>query len=407
MKLQARPYQLDAINWLKTNRRGILTDVPGLGKTLQASEAATRPVMVICPTYLVGQWEEFLVEQYPEDKVVACTGTKAERLKLLATKADWHIINIEMLRTFPMPVVKTIIIDEAHRVKGHNSIQAIAAQRYAEGATYVYLLTATPTKREVDDWYMLLRIVAPRVFTSYWAFVDTHCNVKHEEFRDRIQGAKYPKLFERMLRKYTLGRTYANVGIQVPPLIETTVPIRPGKEFYKIYNKLRKQYTLEDIQIESPMEVYSLLRQMTMSFEKLDAVTQLVEDNGPAVIFCWYRNSAQLIGEHLGIPIITGEMNADERRKVAKAAQASIAVTIASLSEGIDLTQYRNIIFAEEDYTPGSTYQAVCRVRRPSDNLDPVRVYYPIVLGTIDSVVRRAVQVRKSSIREIIKEALR
>lgn len=405
-KLEPRPYQADAIKWLQQHKRGLLMDVPGLGKTIQASEAAQRPVLVACPTYLVRQWVEFLGEQYPVDKVIAVEGTRLERFKALKEHADWHIINIEMFRSYPLPVKRTLIIDEAHHVKGHTSIQARVAQKYAEGCPYVFLLTATPVKREIDDWYMLLRIVAPKSFSSYWSFVNTYCNLSNDGFRDKISGPKYPALFQRMISKYTLGRTYQQVGQQVPPLIETTVPICPGKEFYKIYNKLRRQYTIEDIQLSTALEVYRILRMVTMT-EKLDAIKNLVDDNGPAVVFSWYRDSAESVGKALNCPVITGEMDASIRRKVAYEAPHSISVTIASLSEGIDLTKYRHVIFAEEDYTPGSTYQAVCRVRRPGSNLDPVKVNYLVVLGTIDSAVRRAVQARRSSIREIIKDALR
>src|SRR5690242_2397775 len=64
--LKPREYQIDGINFLKNNKRAILADAPGLGKTFQSCEAAVLPALVTCPLTLVQQWAEFIVDQYPD-----------------------------------------------------------------------------------------------------------------------------------------------------------------------------------------------------------------------------------------------------------------------------------------------------------------------------------------------------
>jgi SNF2 family DNA or RNA helicase len=60
-----RAYQVQGIEFLRQQKRAILGDAPGLGKTFQATEAAELPCVISCPLPLVDQWKEFLEDQYP------------------------------------------------------------------------------------------------------------------------------------------------------------------------------------------------------------------------------------------------------------------------------------------------------------------------------------------------------
>ena len=96
--LTLRPYQEKGVEFLKTRRRAMLRDAPGLGKTIQALRAAEIPVLISCPTYAMQQWADVIRSEYPSHKVVQAVGTRQEREKALKSKYDWLIVNHEMFQ---------------------------------------------------------------------------------------------------------------------------------------------------------------------------------------------------------------------------------------------------------------------------------------------------------------------
>jgi len=406
-KLVPRPYQEQGIAFLSRLKRGMLADAPGLGKTLQASGAAVKPVLVTAPTYLVEQWANFIAEQYPEDRVSLAIGTRAKRTKALDTPADWFIINHQMLRSYDMPKVETFIIDESHHFKSHRAEMSIDALCVAIQVPRVYLLTATPVVREPDDLFMQLRLIDPLRFTSYDKFVDAYCNVIWGPFARMIVGLKPNTNFKDIIRLYVLGRTYEEVKLQLPDLIEQNLTITPEPSLLMRYRRAKKEYRLDGRILNSPLEVLRELRRLTVCKQKLEVIKALVEDTpGCCVIFCWFRETATALAEILEAPMITGEMQPRERRKIALEKHKVIIATIASLSEGIDLSFAKTVIFAEQDYTPGRMHQAISRVHRWTTDLEPVRVFYVLMRYTVDEVIHRCVDRRISNAQEILAMAL-
>jgi hypothetical protein len=89
--------------------------------------------------------------------------------------------------------------------------------------------------------------------------------------------------------------------------------------------------------------------------------------------------------------------------------------TMASLSEGVDLSYGRTVIFCETDYTPGRNYQALSRVIRhrtegeatPDNNNDPVVCYWCRYAGTVDQQIFETQKSRTNgSALQVLKEAL-
>lgn len=407
--LRPRPYQLEGIRFLQDKQRAMLTDAPGLGKTLQASEAAVRPVLVAAPTYLTEQWYDFLTEQYPNDRVLLSEGVSRDRQDILKIPAQWYIINIEMLRTYVMPKVETFIIDESHHVRGRDSQQARGALAVAMLTPRVYLLSATPIIKEPDDLFMQLRLIDGPNFKSYYVFIDKYCKTLNTPWGTKVMGAKNPLEVRLLLRRYALGRSYKEVGLQLPKLIEQNIVVTPTADFKRKYKEVKEGYSFEDMELTSLQQAYQVLRHMTLCKEKLQVLDSLIQDvahNENVVIFCWYRVTAKALGEHLKAAVVTGEVASNERRVLAKSSRITVA-TIASMSEGVDLSRARVVIFFEEDYTPGIMKQALSRVHRYSEDDTPIRAYTIYMKGTVDEVVHNAVLRRRTSIREIMREALR
>lgn len=427
VKLIPRPYQQEAIEYLSNKKRALLTDSPGLGKTICASKAAISPTLVSCPSYLLWQWFDHLTEQYPDDVVVLCEGTRSERQAALKRPAQWYVCNHDMMRaptskvinrygmevpgprklTFEFPNFTTVIIDEAHHMRGRDSQRSKGAEIVCGRAERVYLLTATPIYKAPDDLYQLLRLLDVHAFTSYHSFVAEHCRVWQSPHGTKILGASNSGALKRVIDRYALGRTYKDVGAQLPDVIKKVVAVRPDAEFTEKYKQVRDRYKnvfRDDIDVLSLMEACHLMRRLT-AVAKIKPMAELLEDEGEGIVFTKYTQSARALAEMLDIPCITGELTPQERKQVSKDCKLVVA-SIDSMSEGVDLSHLNHVLFYEGDHVPAKMYQALSRVRRMRVNPAPVRVTYLYVKGTIDEVVFNTMDRRNVTIQEVMRRAL-
>lgn len=420
MNLVPREYQVQGTEFLRERKRAGLFDKAGLGKTLQAAQAAERPAIVIAPTYLTQQWYDFLCEEFPNDDIALCEGTRAQRQAELDEPADWHIINTEMLRGYRLPIdKKTHIYDEAHSLRNRNALQSKMARAYSKTAEQVFLLTATPIVKDPDDIWHLLHIIDPKRWNSYEAFVYNYCKVGASAWSQEILGFRNINKFRDVLREFAMWRSYEDVALELPEMLP---PVRIRVPFddvtKKIYKMAAINYWLETeggpIALTNAMQMMQALRRITLCQPKVDALLSLVRDIGdskPIVIFCWYKDTVKSLAAILGpkAVAITGDEHPTARTRLAKSPHYKYRVaTLASLSEGVDMSDSRTIIYFEEDWTPGRMYQSESRVRRWSKNgLEPIRMYHITMLNSIDETVHDMQERRSATVSDLMKEALK
>jgi superfamily II DNA or RNA helicase len=212
-----------------------------------------------------------------------------------------------------------------------------------------------------------------------------------------------------------LSRSYKDVGLYLPERIDKHVVMRMTDAQLRVYDRLRYEYKLElpDGKVDRFMNagaVLHKLRMLTVTKEKIAAIEEIVNDtpdNKPVIVFCWYRSTADKLATALNAELITGAIDANERRELAVHSDKRVRViTMESLSEGADLSESRTVIFAEETYVPGQAYQALSRVQRHSTDPDPVVVYWVRYRQTVDQIVHDAVRARISDAHAILREAL-
>lgn len=418
-KYTLRPYQVEGVKYLRQHRRRFLSDKPGLGKTLQAAYAAVTPTLIACPTYLTQQWYDLLQEC--GCNAVIAAGDRRSRQGTINQCADFTIVNVEMLRrkgrdkadatqaareayTFPH-WYRTLIVDEAHHLRGRNSLQSMGALDVAKRTPYVYLLTGTPVYNKPDDLFAQLRLLAPDVFTSYYQFLEAYCKVLDTGFGLDVRGAQ-PEL-RGLFEKYSLGRTYEDVGIQLPDLIKSTLRLDADVGWRAKYDRAKLDYRRPDGNYaDSALEILHTLRRYTAT-PKLQALLQIMRDTDAlqgSVIFCKYKDTARALSALLYIPCITGDNPAADRVYIAQSDTCMVA-TLDSLKEGANLGHLHTVVFFEMDYVPGAVYQALMRVRGRRVG-GSVRAYYLLVRNTIDEVIYNVDSRRGTTINAVVRKCL-
>lgn len=428
-----REYQTQGTNFLRVMRRAFLTDDPGLGKTPQAIRAAELPCMVVAPKYLCEQWVDAIRREHPDAVIAHADGTRTQRDTIISKKADWYVLNLEMPKSYDMPTgIRTYINDESHHHRNRNAdrTKAVYVMETDDLNARVYNLTATPFWKSVDDIWMQVQILRPGVLPPYNRFVKLYCISLRGAYGPKVIGVKKAMRagLRELLQPIMLGRTYKDVGRYLPEIIESIIKINLPATHMAIYDKLVRDFSFrwgdEEEQrkiIFNPATVLHALRQITAQSGKFETVESIIEDNNdkPAVIGFWYKDHARMMQARLGDSksvLVTGDLDATERHRRALYAQKNgkhLVASQMSLSEGINLSQYRVFIFGEENYVPGSNHQFVSRVVRDrNDNgtdREPVRVFYVQARKTLDEDIHRISKSRKTAnqaTRELLERTL-
>lgn len=419
--IELRNYQISGAQWMAKAQKCILADDVGTGKTFTAIEAMQLPALIVTPNHLTLQWFDTLCEHMPSSDISINMpeGARAQRTRELAVPADVTVVNVEMLRTYYQDLAarnyKTLVCDEAQHLRKPRATQSKNAAKLAKHIPSVFLLTASPYYKRVDDVWHLLHIVAPDVFPSYWDFLHEWCAVNWgAPYTPKIYGIK-PKLIEawqQHIAPYMLMRKYADVGRELPPLVENVVTFNLPSELQRHYTTIRNKWRLGGNPIESAGAATVLLRQITMCHEKVNTVLGILDDipvHEPVLIYVWYRESAVMLADaiartyrdgHSKTLLVTGaQSDANERSKALAHAQQDgvkyIIATQSALSEGANLQWVRYVIYAEENYVAEAHRQTLARVLRDRGDSSvaeaaPVIAYYVRARRTIDEHIARA-----------------
>jgi SNF2 family DNA or RNA helicase len=165
---ELRPYQVRGYSWLAFLRRwglgACLADDMGLGKTIQTLALIQRdrqmgmkqPVLLICPTSVVSNWQREAARFTPQLPVMVHHGigrTKGENFRKMAMDQAMVISSyallhrdFETLREIPWAGV---VLDEAQNIKNPETKQARAARGFQPD--YRIVLTGTPVENHIGD----------------------------------------------------------------------------------------------------------------------------------------------------------------------------------------------------------------------------------------------------------------
>jgi len=435
--LELRDFQVEGITKMRSAKRMLNRYKPGLGKTICGTYASVGPTLIVCPNYLTEQWYTWLAGDEgfnahppyaPADRqnIVWVKGTRYEKLMALCRGGvDFHVVNMETLQTHADEIIElsnrkhwqTLIIDESHHFRNKDARRSRTAVELARDCEYVFELTGTPIWREVDDLYMQLKLLHPDVFTSYYSFVDLYCIADTDRYGTKVRGVKKSmiKELDEIMDVVSINATYESAGRQLPPIIEKFIPVEFPPKLRDAYNSMVNGYRIDFegdvIRFENFLQILRAMRLMTAFQGKLEAAVEAIEDlhtNDKVVVFTWYRETCENIARMLHTDAIHGEMPVAQRRELALKNKI-VCANLASLGEGIDLSEARAIIFLEEHYTHGAMEQAIARVvreRQNANNTDPVLVYYIYVPDSIDVDIHNISKQRGASARQVLKEAL-
>lgn len=262
LKLPPFPYQKIGISFLVHQKKGIVGDVMGLGKSITAIGAAhilhrqghVNKVLVICPASLKYQWADE-VTKFTDYSTIVIDGTTKKREKQYQKYIDEDIMyclaNYELVRNDLEKLKQlnfdVIIIDEAHRIKNRNSQTYKALIEL--NAPYKFALTGTPMQNRPEEIHALMSWVDKNALGGITKFRERHV-VTGTKFGRRFVplGAKRLGEIRRNIAPFMIRRTKEEVAPELPPLIDSQYYVDMTKEQREMIESVTDQ--IQDLSLE-------------------------------------------------------------------------------------------------------------------------------------------------------------
>ena len=250
-----RPYQVRGYSWLSFLRRwglgACLADDMGLGKTIQTLALIQRdwrangkmPVLLVCPTSVVNNWEKEAARFTPRLPVLVHHGPDRKRGAAFKKEARKHAIVVSSYglvhrdaKFFKDVPWSGVVLDEAQNIKNPETKQARAARSLE--ADYRIALTGTPVENNVGDLWSIMEFLNP-------GFLGTQNEFKRNFFVP-IQAERDPSAAERLKRvtgPFILRRLKTDRSIisDLPEKLETKVFCPLTKEQASLYASVLKE----------------------------------------------------------------------------------------------------------------------------------------------------------------------
>ncbi len=298
-----RPYQERGYAWLAFLRRwglgACLADDMGLGKTIQTlaliqrdwHSNGKRPVLLVCPTSVVNNWQKEAARFTPDLPVLIHHGSdrrKGAAFARLAKKQAMVISSyallqrdIEFLQMVPWAGV---VLDEAQNIKNSETKQSRAARSLQ--VDYRIALTGTPVENNVGDLWSIMEFLNPGFLGSQAAF-------KRDYFIP-IQAGRNPYVTERLKRitgPFVLRRLKTDKSI---------ISDLPEKQEMKVFCPLTKEqaslYAAVLDEAEGEMDSTAGIQRKGIILATLSKLKQVC------------NHPAQLLGDNSAIPGRSGKL---------------------------------------------------------------------------------------------------
>lgn len=438
LNARLRPYQERGFRWLYSNTvKGFgscIADDMGLGKTIQVitlilklkeDKKLNNPVLVVCPTTLIGNWEKECEGFAPTLDVSIYHGT--ERNLHLKNK-DIVITTYGILRRdinkFRDKQWELMVIDEAQNVKNPDTDQTKAVKSI--NARSFIAMSGTPVENRLTELWSIFDFINKGYLGHIGSFHRQYA-MPIEKYRDkkrieRLRKAVSPFLLRRlksdksiisdlpdkvMFNEYcylTKEQTaiYQQVVDSAMREIERSDGIERKGMIFKLITSLKQicNHPVHYAKKGKPLKELSGKAEKT-----IELIQKILDMKEKALIFTQYREMGDILAEMIRNEIgqdtmfFHGGIARVKRDKMVEDFQTrdSSRIMIVSLKAGgtgLNLTAATNVIHYDLWWNPAVEAQATDRAYRIGQDRN-VMVHRLITLGTFEEKIDEMIKSKK------------
>lgn len=438
------PFQLPALDFLVKNRRCILADDMGVGKTIPTLMACEHirhmaqahqklaPTLVISKQSDKYRWEneaKISLGIKQNDLYVVNLESTPETVEAAYRTGSYIFINYDLLEKFNSVLIgrywTIVVIDEAIEVKNHLAarskvVYGVQGRReyrdkigrvhaaiesvpgIADEAKNVWFLTGTPFANRTVDLYAMLRCCHSPATRTYKHFAIKYCNGKVTPFGIEAKGASNIEELKRITAPILLRRTLEEVRDDMPELIREFIPVEIELGHYN------KRWQEIENQLESGELTYkkNYLAIMTKALQEaaigktpitIEMAREFLENTPHKMLL--YTNYTSVLQELVlkladYHPVyIDGTVKSEKRLGIVEEfqdpnSQCRIFVgNITAAGMGLNLPLARKEIINDAHWAPYKNSQAERRAYRIVGTNHSVEVDYLMAKNTIDELL--------------------
>ncbi len=437
LKGELRPYQQTGLKWLWTNvSKGFgvcMADDMGLGKTIQIISLILKmkeegnlkkPVLVICPTTLMGNWMKELQMFAPSLDAVIYHGAERQ----LDVKHDVILTTYAIMRIDVEELKKQswgmVIVDEAQNIKNPDTAQTLAIKTLK--ADVKVAMTGTPVENRLTELWSIFDFINQGYLGSLREFQKSYA-IPIERFKENSRAAKLkmsvsPFVLRRLktdkhvisdLPEKMVLNEYCYLSKPQAVLYEKTLNemmekissfsgINRRGNIFKLITAL-KQICNHPYQFLKSGEMG---RELSGKMDKCISTVQSILDNGEkTLIFTQYKEMGDILCKVIAEECSTeplffhGSLTVPQREELINRFQneEDSKVMILSLKAGgtgLNLTSATNVIHYDLWWNPAVEDQATDRTYRIGQDKN-VMVHRMITLGTFEEKIDEMLKAKK------------
>lgn len=437
LKGELRPYQQTGLKWLWTNiAKGFgccMADDMGLGKTIQVisvilkmkeENKLKKPVLVVCPTTLMGNWMKELDMFAPNIKAAIYHGAERKldlKNDIILTTYAIMRIDVEELKKEAWAM---IIVDEAQNIKNPDTAQTLAVKSIKSDVKIA--MTGTPVENRLTELWSIFDFINRGYLGALREFQKSYA-IPIERFKETSRANK----LKMSVSPFVLRRlkTDKNVITDLPDklvlndycylskpqaiLYEKTLNEMMDKisgftgvnrrgNIFKLITAL-KQICNHPRQF---LKVGEMGKELSGKMEKCVSLVQNIIDNDEkTLIFTQYKEMGdilcQVLLDECGVSplFFHGSLNINQREKLIEDFQTNPESKVMILSlkaggTGLNLTSATNVIHYDLWWNPAVEDQATDRTYRIGQNKN-VMVHRLITLGTFEEKIDEMLKSKK------------
>lgn len=415
----ARGYQLKAAEFDRLQKRFLLGDEIGLGKTLEAIltlfNKKKLPAIVVVQTHLPTQWKEEGIGKFTHFTTHIIKGTQPYSLP----PADVYIIKYSCLAgwvdIFQTGFFKSAIFDEIQELRIAGSNKYSGAKVLSHSVDYCLGMSATPIYNFGDEIYNVLNLINPGCLGSWNEFMREWADLygTHHKVRD-------PEALGAYLRDnfLFLRRTRREVGRELPPLNTIVVPVGYDSGEVKRSEEIARQLALKVVggsfmeRGQAARELDAFMRYQTgvAKAREVAALVRIILESGePVVLSGWHKDVYGIWERELWDydPVFyTGSETPAQKSKSKElfvTGKTNLFIISNRSGIGLDGLQKRckTVIIGELDWSPQVHKQIIGRVDRDG-NEGPVTAYFPVCEFGSDPFILNLLGLKSSQAHGII-----
>ena len=396
-----RDYQNEDVDiMLKRPSNGLFNEqrlgkTPTVLVTLKNIKDSLKVIIIAPKSTHIAWYEE--VKKWYNSKVTVINGTKKHRQDLYNRNFETYIMTYETasidLNLLLEQNFNTIVLDEAHRIRNFKGMRSKTSPKFTKSiiklsyeCKYKFALTGTPSTNYAWDIYPILHFLYPKLFTSYFNFLNYYFLQEDVYLPNGITITKpvaplnksKEKELKQFLESISIQRKRKDHMIWLKNIQTTKIRLDMTPKQKKYYNELLETFECKDLNIscENNLALFIRLRQIANMGNKQSYILDYIKDYPEKSIIIASTFTSMIKELQEKIPesqLLIGETSTDNRYKLQenfnKGNIKILLCNITVIKEGMKLEKCNTLIIVDPSYTYANNIQLEDRIVLTNKNI--------------------------------------